>query len=156
MRKKLQLILILMVCVVAVGCRNGGGDENGLIEDASRGLVWRVSPSLPYDEIHFCACGRFFDRPIGNAIDPATGLLTDEYHNGHGPGMPRWVYDPALGLFGHGSSSGYHTTAELHLPDNRKQWSHHAHIGARLRFVLHLVAFNPPLSDTLLCVQPNV
>ena len=75
---------------------------------ANHNLVWVYIPILGHDYIRLCGCGKFTDSEWRAIIDPATGLLTGEYHGGHGGRMPDWVYDPQAGLFGHpGLSADY-------------------------------------------------
>ena len=71
-------------------------------------LAWLVEPNLPHQRIHLCNCGFFVDDDW-NIIDPVTGLLSGEFHYGHGGSPPPLVYDDALNLLGHaGYGVGYH------------------------------------------------
>ncbi|MDR2167051.1 MAG: WG repeat-containing protein [Clostridiales bacterium] len=101
MKKRLIIAAFGALLIVFITGCFGGNAGNG----AEDGLVWRVPPSLEFDSIERCSCGRFFTREqsgdrIWQNIDPQMGLLAD-YHNGHGAGPFEWVYDPQLGLFGH-------------------------------------------------------
>ena len=71
-------------------------------------LAWLIEPNLPHQSIHLCNCGLFVDGDW-NIIDPITGLLTGEFHYGHGGPPPPLVYDATLNLLGHaGYGMGYH------------------------------------------------
>jgi len=83
----------------------------------SLALVWHVEPTLDHSYISLCNCGSFLNSNW-EIIDPSTGLLTNQYHNGHGGGAPMWVYDPMQNLFGHpGYGGGYHTLVGMHPID---------------------------------------
>jgi len=77
---------------------------------SENGLVWNVAPTLAYEEIRRCSCGIFMVGDTGQRLDPKTGKNLGTYDDGHGGPEPLWVYDHALGLFGHpGKGDGYHS-----------------------------------------------
>jgi len=79
-------------------------------------LIWIVPPTREHDHITRCNCGFFIDQEW-RVVDPITGQLTGDFHGGHGGPAPDWVYDPALGLFGHaGYEHGYHSFMGMHTP----------------------------------------
>jgi len=81
---------------------------------AGTNLVWTVPPTLEYESVRRCNCGRFLNQDW-RVIDPVSGHLTGDIDGGHGGAPPCWVYDPALGLFGSpGFDFGYHSLVGMH------------------------------------------
>jgi len=76
--------------------------------------VWVVPPPLDLTSFWLCVCGEFIDSQ-GRVIDSTTGHVADRLHYGHGGGLPGWVFDPVLNLFGHpGYSDEYHYFMGMH------------------------------------------
>jgi len=119
-----RTMLPIRAVLESVGYSVGWNEESSTVTVSSRAdvavtpvqtnLVWLVSPALPHESVQLCNCGLFVDNEW-RAIDPITGLLTDQYHNGHGGPAPEFVYDGELSLFGHpGFFHGYHDVIGMH------------------------------------------
>jgi len=123
--RKYALLLALMIVTIftfaACGRHSGSLIEQQATAQTTtqpEALRWILPPSLSYEFIFQCNCGRFFNQDWAE-IDPATGQLTNEYHNGHGGSQPAWVYDIEHGLFGNaGYEFGLQTFIGLHPLDN--------------------------------------
>jgi hypothetical protein len=79
------------------------------------GLVWVVAPTLGHPFIFRCTCDNFLVPNSEYMISHTTGLLTENYHGGHGGGWPEFVYDRERNLFGHpGLDFGYSEVIGMH------------------------------------------
>ena len=108
------IILLLVLCLFMSGCFYAESSVGNLIEESTlpatlvsseivagyNGLVWIVLPTLEHTSIQLFECGSYVDADW-NIIDPMTGFLTGDYHEGHGETDPHFVYDRKRGLFGH-------------------------------------------------------
>jgi hypothetical protein len=94
-------------------------DENG--------FVWRVPPTLEYDSILRCICGRFvrYDNDE-DIINKVTGLINEYEHDGHGPyGTYSNYYDGIKNLYGY-TYHEYETDFEMWPADeflDNNEWA---------------------------------
>jgi hypothetical protein len=91
-------------------------------------IMWIVPPTFDYESIILCVCNVFrvaeltYDEEfpewgefweMGDIINEVTGQIDRPYDNGHGGGFIRYLYDPALKLFGYHMADAGHSEIEL-------------------------------------------
>jgi hypothetical protein len=80
-------------------------DEDALALPApvtdENGFVWRVPPTLEYDEVHFCnVCDLFStENHGGSGLDKKTGQIIEYTGAGHGGGNGYNFYDEKMNLY---------------------------------------------------------
>ena len=82
---------------------------------ADNGLVWNIAPTLAYEQIHQCICGKFLVSGTWQMLDTTSGETMYDHDAHGGGGTYPWFYDPALGMLGNpGRFDGYGVAWGMH------------------------------------------